>query len=141
MSEKNEKQIPLREMIEQWPFFYFFMDMLDMVLAKADVRVAEYYDECLASADVLELGKALREKLQTTIDVADQIVKELAVKEERQILRSSVLVRNPYADPLNLLQGEVLRRIKNKQYSDLQTIEDALMVTIAGIAAAMKNTG
>jgi phosphoenolpyruvate carboxylase len=131
----------LREMIEQWPFFYFFMDMLDMVLAKADLNVAEYYDRCLADDDVKKLGMQLREKLQATMEAADHIVKDLPLKEERQVLRASVLVRNPYADPLNLLQGEVLRRIKNGTYNDLETLEDALMVTIAGIAAAMKNTG
>jgi len=69
-------------------------------------------------------------------------VKDLPVEEERQILRSSVYVRNPYADPLNLLQGEVLRRLKSTDpSSDTNMLEDALMVTIAGIAAAMKNTG
>jgi phosphoenolpyruvate carboxylase len=75
------------------------------------------------------------------MEVAEHIVKDLPVEEERHILRASVFVRNPYADPLNLLQGEVLRRIKNEEYDDLQILEDALMVTIAGISAAMKNTG
>ncbi len=138
---KDGKEPLLQEMIEQWPFFYFFMDMLDMVLAKADLRVAQYYDDCLASDEVKELGEELRKKLQITMDVAEHIVKDQPVEEERQVLRASVFVRNPYVDPLNLLQGEVLRRIKNKQYDDLQTLEDALMVTIAGIAAGMKNTG
>ncbi len=131
----------LQEMIKDWPFFYFFMDMLDMVLAKADLRVAAYYDECLADDSVKALGRLLRDKLQMTIDVADHIVNGLPIKEERQVLRASVFVRNPYADPLNLLQGEVLRRIKRHEADDLETLEDALMVTIAGIAAAMKNTG
>ncbi len=131
----------LQEMIKDWPFFYFFMDMLDMVLAKADLRVAEYYDECLAEDGVKELGALLRDKLRKTIDVADHIVTGLPIKEERQILRASVFVRNPYADPLNLLQGEVLRRIKREDHHNMETLEDALMVTIAGIAAAMKNTG
>ncbi|QBG46319.1 phosphoenolpyruvate carboxylase [Verrucomicrobia bacterium S94] len=134
------KEPLLQEMIEQWPFFYFFMDMLDMVLCKADARVAEYYDDCLASAELKPLGRALREKLALTQKTAEHIVKNLPVKVERERLRSSVLVRNPYADPLNLLQGEVMRRIK-KDETHPKVLEDALMVTIAGIAAAMKNTG
>ncbi len=135
------KEPQLQEMIEQWPFFYFFMDMLDMVLAKADVDVAEYYDDCLASDDVKPLGAELREKLLQTQACAEHIVKDLPVKEERHVLRASVFVRNPYADPLNLLQGEVLRRIKSGKSEDVSVLEDALMVTIAGISAAMKNTG
>ena len=130
----------LQEMIEEWPFFYFFMDMLDMVLCKADERVSAYYDDCLAGEDVKELGHMLREKLITTKQVAEHIVKNLPVQAERETLRSSVLVRNPYADPLNLVQGEVLRRIKANE-SHPEVLEDTLMVTIAGIAAAMKNTG
>jgi len=134
------KEPLLQEMIEQWPFFYFFMDMLDMVLCKADERVSAYYDDCLATNDVKELGQTLREKLKSTKEVAEHIVKNLPVQEERETLRSSVLVRNPYADPLNLLQGEVLRRIKARDEHPA-VLEDALMVTIAGVAAAMKNTG
>ncbi|WP_372796034.1 phosphoenolpyruvate carboxylase [Pontiella sp.] len=134
------KEPLLQEMIEEWPFFYFFMDMLDMVLCKADAYVAEYYDDCLATDDVKALGRMLREKLQSTKEVAEHIVKNLPIQAERETLRSSVLVRNPYADPLNLLQGEVLRRIK-KDENHPDVLEDALMVTIAGVAAAMKNTG
>lgn len=134
------KESLLQEMIEEWPFFYFFMDALDMVLCKADKQVAAYYDDCLASENVKQLGEELRERLETTKHIAEHIVKDLPVKAEREILRSSVRVRNPYADPLNLLQGEVLRRIKmNDDHPAI--LEDALMVTIAGISAAMKNTG
>jgi phosphoenolpyruvate carboxylase len=141
MAVDEDKEPLLQEMIEQWPFFYFFMDMLDMVLAKADLRVAAYYDECLASDEVKELGQKLREKLAHTQKVAEHIVQDLPVKEERKTLRASVHVRNIYADPLNLLQGEVLRRIKTGEDPRPAVLSDALMVTIAGISAAMKNTG
>jgi phosphoenolpyruvate carboxylase len=138
--DEGEEQV-LQEMIEQWPFFYFFMDMLDMVLAKAALRIAAYYDECLASDDVKALGQELRDKLASTQQVAEYIVKDLPVKEERATLRASVHVRSIYADPLNLLQGEVMRRIRNGPEERSDVLNDALMVTIAGIAAAMKNTG
>ena len=141
MAIDEGKEPLLQEMIEQWPFFYFFMDMLDMVLSKADLRVSAYYDDCLADENVKELGKELRKKLQLTKDVAEHIVKDQPVEEERQVLRASVFVRNPYADPLNMLQGEVLLRIKHNESENVAVLEDALMVTIAGIAAAMKNTG
>ncbi len=138
----NEGKEPqLQEMIEQWPFFYFFMDMLDMVLSKSDLRVAAYYDECLANHELKVLGTHLRESLRTTMDVAEHIAKDLPAEEERQQWRASILVRNPYADPLNFLQGEILRRIKTKGYQSSDVLEDALMVTIAGISAGMKNTG
>ena len=131
----------LQDMIQDWPFFYFFMDAIDMVLAKSDEGIAAYYDECLAGNDVKHLGEELRQKLRETEAVAQDIVKDLQIKEDRQNLRASIFLRNPYADPINLIQGEVLRRLRVENHQETKALEDALMVTIAGIAAAMKNTG
>ncbi len=131
----------LQEMIQDWPFFYFLMDMVDMVLEKTDAHVAAYYDDLLASDDVKPLGVEIREKLKTTKETAQEVVSGLNISEEREKLRASVRVRNPYADTLNYLQGEIMRRMyKENQEGDV-VLEDALMATIAGISAAMKNTG
>ena len=140
-SIENGDRDTLQEMIQDWPFFYFFMDMIDMVLAKSDEGIAAYYDECLAGDDVKHLGEELRGKLRATIDVAQDIVKDLQIKEDRQKLRASIFLRNTYADPINLIQGEVLRRLRIEKHQETKALEDALMVTIAGIAAGMKNTG
>ena len=131
----------IQEMIQDWPFFYFIMDMLDMVLLKTDYRVSAYYEELLADDDVKDLGIELRDKLKQTIAVSEKVVAGLSAQEERIALRASVKVRNPYADTLNYLQGEIMRRLYKEDQDGDPVLEDAVMATIAGIAAAMKNTG
>jgi phosphoenolpyruvate carboxylase len=131
----------IQEMIQDWPFFYFIMDMLDMVLLKTDHRVSAYYEELLADDDVKDLGIELRDKLKQTIAVSENVVAGLSAQEERIALRASVKVRNPYADTLNYLQGEIMRRLYKENQDGDPVLEDAVMATIAGIAAAMKNTG
>jgi phosphoenolpyruvate carboxylase len=66
--------------------------------------------------------------------------------EDNPVLRRSIDVRNPYVDPINLLQVELLRRLRSAEQSDLEdpetdTLRRALLVTINGIAAGMRNTG
>ena len=131
----------LCDMLKHWPFFYALMDMLDMVLTKADSQIAAYYDDCLAEPDMKAFGEDLRTRLQHTKDMAHRIAADQALREERQALRQSLTVRNTYADPLNLLQAEVMRRLRSGQVADERAVEDALMLCIAGISAAMKNTG
>ncbi len=138
--EKGKKDV-LQDMIKNWPFFYFLMDMLDMVLTKTDPRIAAYYDELLASDDVARLGVEIRGKLNQTIAVANEVVTGLGLDQERKQLRASIKFRNPYADTLNYFQGEIMRRIYKESQNQDPVLEDALMVTIAAIAAAMKNTG
>ncbi len=130
----------LHEMLEQWPFFEAMMDMLDMVLVHADAHVAAHYDACLAQPKLRQLGRALRGRLHTMDEVTQQILQSnTRLKREREALRASTAVRNPYADPLNIIQAEILCRLHLGQ-SDVM-LDEALMLTIAGISAAMKNTG
>ncbi|EDM24998.1 phosphoenolpyruvate carboxylase [Lentisphaera araneosa HTCC2155] len=138
---EDGKHDQLQEMIQDWPFFYFLMDMIDMVMVKTDHRVAKYYDEILADDDVKELGLELRTKLKQTLETSQKVVAGLSTQEERVALRASIKVRNPYADTLNYLQGECMRRLYKENQDGDPVLEDAVMATIAGIAAAMKNTG
>lgn len=136
----QQQQGLLQTMLREWPFFEALLDMLDMVLVKTDQRIAAYYDDCLAEPKLKPLGERLRQQLQQTIGAAQQLVNAMPeVKKDREVLRASLYLRNPYADPLNILQGEVLRRLHQGDRS--RELEDALMLTIAGISAAMKNTG
>jgi phosphoenolpyruvate carboxylase len=129
----------LCQMEHEWPFFYNLLDMLDMVLAKADERISHYYESALADKTVRPFGKTLRDALKHTQDTANKLVDTIQLKEERMRFREAILLRKPYADPLNFLQIEVLKR--HRELPDNNTLNDALMLTIAGIAAAMKNTG
>ena len=131
----------LQAMQREWPFFQGVLDMLEMVLAKADLAVASYYEERLTDDPALHaLGASLRERLSTTIDALRRITGHSDLLSNNEVMRWSITVRNPYTDPLHLLQAELMGRLREQPQAD-DRLESALMVTITGIAAGMRNTG
>lgn len=143
--ERGETQA-LREMIEEWPFFASNMNMLEMVLAKVDLATVEDYENLLVEDDLKPLGKTLRVREQ-------QLVKRLLIlREQTQLLgrvpltQQAISVRNPYIIPLHQLQSELLARVRACEQAQIcstqpEMLERALMVTMAGIAAGLRNTG
>lgn len=130
----------LVEMCAKWPFFRSTLDLVAMVLAKADPRIAQQYDERLAAEDLHDFGANLRKSLGDTIDIMLEVMKQRDLLENNHVLRRSIDVRNPYVDPINLLQVELLRRIRTQNETSPE-IRDALLITINGIAAGLRNTG
>ncbi|MCW8126054.1 phosphoenolpyruvate carboxylase [Microbulbifer halophilus] len=136
----REETETLRAMNEQWPFFQGAVDMLEMVLAKADPRVAAWYEERLTDdAEQIRLGRTLRERLASTVSALHRLTGHESLLDNNPVMRWSIRVRDPYTDPLHLLQAELMARLRNRDKDP--ELESALMVTIAGIAAGMRNTG
>ncbi|AFT71604.1 Phosphoenolpyruvate carboxylase [Alloalcanivorax dieselolei B5] len=130
----------VREMASHWPFFQGVVDMLEMVLAKADSRVAAWYEERLTDdADLMRLGDSLRQRLAGTVEALGRLTGRGDLLDNNPVMRWSIRVRDPYTDPLHLLQAELMARLRDRD-SD-RVLESALMVTIAGIAAGLRNTG
>jgi phosphoenolpyruvate carboxylase len=137
--ERGEHDV-LREMYERWPFFRSTLDLIAMVLAESDARIAAEYDRRLVPPALQELGADLRRRLERTVaSVLDVMGKERLLT-ENAVLRRSIEVRNPYVYPINLVQIELLRRLREDKDPDPQ-IANAFMVTVNGIAAGMRNTG
>jgi phosphoenolpyruvate carboxylase len=130
----------LQEMERQWPFFNTRISMLEMVYAKAEPNLARYYDTCLVPEDLRHLGEALRERLQQGIQAVLELTRSDSLMSHTPWNRESVRLRNPYIDPLNFLQAELLARSRKEQETSEQ-LQLALMLTIAGVAAGMRNTG
>ncbi|HGJ5858780.1 MAG TPA: phosphoenolpyruvate carboxylase [Arsenophonus nasoniae] len=130
----------LDDMWHDWPFFKTRIAMLEMVFAKADLWLAEYYDQRLVEKRLWPLGKELRQQLAQDINSVLAISKDKTLMADLPWIAESVALRNVYTDPLNVLQAELLHRSRQQQKPD-PYIEQALMVTIAGIAAGMRNTG
>lgn len=136
-----DRAAAISTMIRDWPFFQGVIDMLEMVLAKADGKIAAYYEERLTDdAELRSLGAQLREALQKTRDVLAQITGRQDLLANNPVMKWSIEVRNPYTDPLHLLQAELMGRLRASREVS-QVLESALMVTITGIAAGMRNTG
>jgi phosphoenolpyruvate carboxylase len=129
----------LREMHKKWPFFGAYLDMLDMVLAKAEPEIAEYYEKRLVGEELQGLGRLLRGKLKQVSELVKMLKKQERLIEDNKTIRQSIDVRNPYIDPLHYLQAELLYRSRKDE--DNAEVNKALMITMAGIASGMQNTG
>ncbi|HKU40481.1 MAG TPA: phosphoenolpyruvate carboxylase, partial [Polyangiales bacterium] len=128
----------LRVLVRDWPFFRSLLDLLEMVLAKADPDIAAYYDRVLVSDDLRPLGQELRASCRSTIAAILRAKGQTELLGGDPELRRTIDLRNPYVDPLNVLQAELLRRAR---VTDDARLWDALLVTVNGIAAGMRNTG
>lgn len=138
------KQKELETMCHDWPFFSTRIGMLEMVFAKADLWLAEYYDQRLVDPSLWGLGEQLRAQLADDIKTVLAISNDAHLMADQPWIAESIALRNVYTDPLNVLQAELLSRSRACEAAGEVTapeVEQALMVTIAGIAAGMRNTG
>ncbi len=124
-------------MFEEWPFFRSTIDLIEMVLAKTEERIAAYYDAVLVPDELKPIGVELRRRLERTTELVKRVTGHQRLLESNRVLRRSIDVRNPYVDPINLVQVEILRRLRAGDDS----LRDAFVVTVNGIAAGMRNTG
>ena len=131
----------LFDMERNWPFFNSMLDMLDMVITKADPEISKIYEEYLADDSLKRVGKRLRFQF----DVIKKLNKKITPREiiaSRKQFRSSIIIRNIYSEVLNIIQPIVIKKVKNiKNKKVKEYLNDALLTSIAGISAAMKNTG
>jgi len=131
----------LRTMRQRWPFFSTRIDMLEMVLAKTDAEIARRYDERLVAEPLQSLGDDLRDRLSQAVDAV------LGLTEQSELLAHSpetleaFSLRNTYLDPLHLMQIELLARSRQQETPADSPLEQALLVSVAGIAAGLRNTG
>ena len=142
LASRGKNKLILKDMLYRWPFFYEMMDMLDMILTKTNQRVIEYYEECLADNDLKKIGRNLRKNLSSLIDLNKKLIPS-HILNQRKEFRKSILVRDTYAEILNLLQANIMLRLskKNIDRKQKEILMEAMIVTISGISAAMKNTG
>ena len=131
----------LIDMEKNWPFFNSMLDILDMVITKADPDISKIYEKYLADDALKKIGK----KLRFQFEVIKKLNKKITTKEiilTRKQFRTLITVRAIYSEVLNIIQPIVIFKLKkNKIMSDKKYLNDALLTSIAGISAAMKNTG
>ena len=140
-STKKYKSI-LTDMEKNWPFFNSTMDILDMVISKVDPEISKVYEDSIADKNLMKLGDKLRNEFEE-IKMLNKLITPKEIINHRKQFRTSVIVRNIYSEVLNILQAVVMKKISKRKISKEQKkyLEDAMMTSIAGISAAMKNTG
>ena len=131
----------LYDMERNWPFFNSMLDTLDMVISKADPEISKIYEEYLADESLKRVGKRLRFQFEVIKDLNKKITPKEIINSRKQF-RTSVIVRNIYSEVLNIIQPIVIKKLKgNQNTQNKKFLDDALLTSIAGISAAMKNTG
>ncbi len=137
----EDGELPLlQEMMWSWPFFATRLSMLEMVYAKAEPDISKYYETYLVDKKLHHLGDKLRERLYSGRDILLNISGSDTLMSMTPWSRESINLRNPYIDPLHFLQVEMLSRTRKSDHAS-EDIELALMLSIAGVAAGMRNTG
>jgi len=134
----------LAEMARGWPFLNSALGLVEMVLAKAEPAIAARYEALLVPPELHPLGQQLRDRLLQARQEVQAALGHAALLEDNPVLQRSIAVRNPYVDPLNLLQADLLRRLRAARAAggpDPQELVDALVITVNGVAAGMRNTG
>lgn len=128
----------LRRLYRDWPFFRAFIENLEMSLAKTSMEIAERY---LALVPDGPLGArvfgALRAEHDRTVAAVLEIVEAHDLLDRQPVIQQSIRLRNPYVDPMNAIQVELLERWRGGDEAALRP----LLRSIAGIAAALRNTG
>jgi len=130
----------LREMYQDWPFFQALLSNMDMLLAKSDMHIASRYAELVPDRDLRDriFGRIRAEMLRTVRHL-------MAITDQRELLESNPALarsfrnRSPYVDPLNHLQVELLRRFRAGEHDE--NVKRAILLTINGIAAGLRNSG
>jgi phosphoenolpyruvate carboxylase len=135
---------PLREMYNGWPFFKTLLDNAEISLLKADMGIAALYAELVPDR---ELSKKffgiILDEYNRTCEMVLAISGHKSLLESEPVTQNAVRLRNPYVDPLNYIQVEILRRLRSlpENSPEVETLREAIVLTINGIAAGLKNTG
>ena len=138
----------MTEMYQQWPWFRETIDLIGMILSKTDFSISQNYDTQLVEKtdELIGLGNEIRDKMV----VARKGFLSVTGRDEGagphvSLLRASTKVRGPYLDPINVVQAELLKRLRafpdDETNEDKELIQDALKVSIKGVAQGMRNSG
>lgn len=132
-----------KEMAAEWTFFASTLDLISMVLAKALPDIAEHYEELLVPPELHSLGAQLRKRYEMAQSAVLELTGRATLLEHNPTLDRSISLRNPYVDPINVLQAELLRRLRAPDLNEetQRLLSDALKLSINGIAHGMRNTG
>ena len=140
----------LQRMARRWPFFDDLLSKIEMVCAKADMEIARLYVERLGGD--AKLFERLEAEFDATVAAILRIRESDALMQDTPVMQSAILLRNPYVDPLSLIQVSLLRRRTPGGEDDHraaestsgpapQTIDSVLSTTLSGIAQGLRNTG
>lgn len=129
----------IREMVEQWPFFAHMLDDVEAMLARTDLDIAAYYD-ALANEELRHHARQIREEYALTVHHVLRLRGANSLLDGEPTLQRSIRLRNPYIDPMHLMQVDLLQRWRASERRD-EALLSALRASISGIAQGLQATG
>ena len=126
-------------MLRDWPFFRALVDDVEMVLATADLGIAARYARLAGPLEPIYFP-VIRAEFERTLSWVLRLKGSAAPLDEDPVLQRSIRLRNPYVDPMSLLQVELLGRWRAAGRPD-DELFGALLATVRGIAQGLQNTG
>jgi phosphoenolpyruvate carboxylase len=143
-ADKPDNLDTLRQMYKEWPFFNALIENVQFDLAKADMGIAALYAALVSDADLREkiFGGMKSEYLLACRLVCD-VIGQPALLDNSPVMKRSIERRNPYVDPLNFIQVELLKRLRtlDPESPEYKPLMRAALATINGIAGGLKTTG
>jgi len=135
----------LREMYSRWPFFQALLDNAEMSLLKADMGIAALYADLVPDRFLAErIFTQISAEYDRTVQAIQNITGHTRLMDNEPVIQRAIHLRNPYIDPLNYLQVEMLRRLRalsNPDGKEAEALREVIVLTINGIAAGLRNTG
>ena len=131
----------LRDMVKRWPFFDDLLAKIEMVCAKTDLEIARAYITSLGGDEAL-LAR-LEQEFNDTVTAILRIRETTVLLTDNEVLRSAIALRNPYVDPLSLIQIAMLKRKRAgaPDEAEAESVDAVLATTLSGIAQGLRNTG
>jgi phosphoenolpyruvate carboxylase len=130
----------LKDMAREFPLFIDLLRNVEMALGKADLATARLYSSLVEDQELrARIYDMLEAEFHRTVRVVLAITEQAELLEDNQVLARSIRLRNPYVDPMHLIQVDMLRR--KRAGEDTPEVNRAIAATISGIAAGLRNTG
>lgn len=141
LSKQPDELATLQEMYRHWPFFTNLVNNMQMALAKADLTIAAQYTALVDDqTQAAQIHQRIKEEFHVTSKHVLAITNQHELLENNPIIQESIVLRNPYVDPLSFIQAQLLQERRQQHAEDPEILEQVLQ-TINGIAAGLRNTG